>query len=203
MMIGRRQLLAGSAAWLAGPALASNNPPGPDIPPWPPAPARPRSLLDQMIGTVPPRLEMVCPHTGENWSGWFFNTAAGHYDHAALNSLEWFVRDWRESIRVKICVRLYWSLAAATHDAVTSGSAGVVELLSGYRTPRTNASLPNAARDSFHMYGRAMDIRIPGIGVERLADYMEHLEVGGVGRYRDDGFVHIDSGRVRRWSGQA
>ena len=203
MAVGRRRLLAGWAAWLACPGLARSGPPGPETPPWPPPPARPASLLDRMMGRIPPRLEMVCPQTEESWTGWFFDAGTGRYDQGALESLDWFLRDWREGIRVRICVRLYWALAAASHDGALAGGRGRIELLSGYRTPRTNAALPGAARDSMHMYGRAVDFRIDGVGTARLAAYMERMQVGGVGRYDGTGFVHIDSGRLRRWRVEA
>ncbi len=202
--LDRRSILAGAAACLFRPATASAElPPGPEIPPVPPAPARPESNLDLIMGGIPPYLDIVCPVTGEAWAGWYYDFDSGRYDRGALSSLEWFFRDWRESVRVQMCVRLYWALSAAMKEAGRGGQTGPVELLSGYRTPATNASLPGAASDSMHMYGRAVDIRIPGIAMEMLASMMERLEVGGVGRYPQMNFVHIDSGRLRGWTGQS
>ena len=198
-MISRRALLLGAGASWASPLAA--RPPGPEIPPSPPPPARPDSLLDRMLVQIPPRLDMVCPHTGESWTGWFYQPSTARYDAGALDSLEWFLRDHRREIRVPICVRLYWALAAAAHDARLRGHHRPIELLSGYRTPATNAALRGSARDSMHMYGRAADIRIPGVPAAELAALMRLLQVGGVGRYDRGRFVHIDSGKIRNWTG--
>ena len=199
-MISRRLLLLGAAASQV-PAPLAAGPPGPVIPPSPPAPARPDSLLDRMLAQIPPRLYMVCPHTGESWSGWFYQSSRRRYDPGALDSLEWFMRDHRREIRVPICVRLYWAMAAAAHDSHQRRHHQPIELLSGYRTPATNAALKGSARDSMHMYGRAADIRIPGVAAADLAALMRLLQVGGVGRYDRQRFVHIDSGKPRSWTG--
>ena len=205
-MVGRRQFLSGATACIAGPMVAgTNSPPGPEFPPLPPDPARPASRLDQVVRmrTVPPRLEIACRHTGENWTGWYFDVATGRYDRGALESLEWFFRDWRENVRVGMCVRLYWALSAVLNEVgLNRGISGRIELLSGYRTPHTNAALPGAASDSMHMYGRAADIRLPGLSTGSLATMMEDLQVGGVGRYPGENFVHIDSGNLRVWTGR-
>ena len=78
-----------------------------------------------------------------------------------------------------------------------------VQIISGYRSPKTNAALHEAssgvATHSFHMLGQAMDIRIPGVELSRLRDAALSLAVGGVGFYPGSNFVHVDVGRVRRW----
>jgi uncharacterized protein YcbK (DUF882 family) len=80
---------------------------------------------------------------------------------------------------------------------------GPVEVLSGYRSPKTNAMLNNAstgvAKNSFHMYGQAMDIRMPGHSTKRLRDTAKKLKAGGVGYYPRSNFVHVDTGKVRSW----
>ena len=203
-MIDRRTLIAGSLAIVPQAGISvrglAGEPPGPAFPPRPPHPARPASQLDRMMNSIPARLNMECPQTGESWQGRFYDRRAGRYDSGALESLEHFLRDWREGIRVEMCVRLHWALAAATHRSLLDGGSGVVEILSGYRTPRTNSGLPGAAADSMHMYGRAVDFRVGGMSLPALSGMMRRLGVGGVGHYRSGGFVHIDSGRPRSWS---
>ncbi len=196
-MIPRRSFLATGAAWCLAPKQARSSS-GPEVPPRPPPPQRNGSRLDRIAGALPPWLDLDCRHTGETWQGWF----AGQAELWARAELEWFLRDWRESVCVAICPRIYWALAAAAHQARIMGADGKVTVLSGYRTPRTNASLPGAARNSFHMYGRAIDIRVNGFTTDDLAGYMRQLEVGGVGRYPVSSFVHIDSGRIRDWTGK-
>ena len=78
-----------------------------------------------------------------------------------------------------------------------------IHIISGYRSARTNAMLrrttSGVARNSFHMAGRAIDIRIPGYRTDGLYQLAKHLEVGGVGYYPESDFVHLDTGPVRFW----
>ena len=62
------------------------------------------------------------------------------------------------------------------------------------------------AKKSLHMSGMAADIRIPGVPLTALknaAYALQALNTGGVGYYPSNGFVHIDTGSVRTWSGKA
>ena len=79
-----------------------------------------------------------------------------------------------------------------------AGSTGEFLIFSGYRTPETNA-LVDGAGDSQHLRAAALDVYVPA---ERLAAFGEvalRLGLGGVGIYAERGFVHLDSGPVRRW----
>ena len=77
------------------------------------------------------------------------------------------------------------------------------EIISGYRSPKTNAMLRSnssgVAKKSLHMEGRAIDLRMEGFSTRRLRDIASNLEAGGVGYYSRSNFVHIDSGDVRTW----
>jgi uncharacterized protein YcbK (DUF882 family) len=73
----------------------------------------------------------------------------------------------------------------------------IFEVTSGLRTPRHNALLEGAAHDSEHLYGRATDVTMRGVGLNDLASMARFYEAGGVGEYSS--FVHIDVGRVRHW----
>lgn len=78
------------------------------------------------------------------------------------------------------------------------------EIFSGYRSPATNQHLREVgaggvARKSLHMEGRAIDVRLPGTDLVALRDAALSLQAGGVGFYAKDGFVHLDTGRVRNW----
>jgi uncharacterized protein YcbK (DUF882 family) len=79
------------------------------------------------------------------------------------------------------------------------------EVISGYRSPATNAQLQarsaGVARRSLHMDGRAIDVRLVGYDLARLRDRAVELQRGGVGYYRGSRFVHLDTGRVRSWNG--
>ncbi len=72
-------------------------------------------------------------------------------------------------------------------------------VLSAYRTKTTNERLKGAARNSMHLYGKAIDIFIPGVRTEYLASLGHRLRCGGVGTYLHRGFIHLDTGRVRYW----
>ena len=77
------------------------------------------------------------------------------------------------------------------------------EIISGYRSPLTNKLLRNksrgVAKNSYHMQGKAVDLRLPGIPLKAVRKAALDLRLGGVGYYPESDFVHIDSGRVRSW----
>ena len=77
-------------------------------------------------------------------------------------------------------------------------------MISGYRSPATNALLKatrggGVATRSLHMTGQAIDVRLPGTALADVRDAAVALQLGGVGYYPGSQFVHLDTGRVRRW----
>lgn len=76
-------------------------------------------------------------------------------------------------------------------------------LVSGYRSPEFNADLKKrgrqVARASLHTDGLAADLRFVGVDLRRLWLDLRRIEVGGVGFYGDEGFLHLDTGRPRFW----
>ncbi len=78
-------------------------------------------------------------------------------------------------------------------------------LISGYRSKRTNTRLrrnnKSVAKKSFHIFGKAADIRLPAVGIRKLRRAAYELQTGGVGYYPRSKFVHIDVGQVRFWRG--
>ncbi|RIK96610.1 MAG: Twin-arginine translocation pathway signal [Burkholderiales bacterium] len=76
-------------------------------------------------------------------------------------------------------------------------------VISGYRSPRTNAMLASrssgVASRSLHLQGRAIDIRMPGVDLADVHRAALSMQAGGVGYYARSDFVHLDTGRVRRW----
>jgi uncharacterized protein YcbK (DUF882 family) len=78
-----------------------------------------------------------------------------------------------------------------------------VHVISGYRSPATNAMLrlhnKRVAKSSLHMQGMAVDIRMKDRDVAQLYRAALSLEAGGVGYYPRSNFVHIDTGAVRTW----
>lgn len=76
-------------------------------------------------------------------------------------------------------------------------------IISGYRSPRTNALLRakshRVARNSFHMRGMAIDLRLPEVSTRALYRAAWRLQGGGVGYYGRSDFIHMDVGPVRTW----
>jgi uncharacterized protein YcbK (DUF882 family) len=123
----------------------------------------------------------------------------GSLDSAALKQLNYFLRDWRNDEQIRMDPRLFDVIWEAQRMV---GSRGKITVLSSYRSPRTNSMLRSrsrgVAKNSQHMYGRAMDLRISGANMSRVREAAMKLQRGGVGWYSSR-FVHIDVGSVRAW----
>ena len=123
------------------------------------------------------------------------------YDPDALARIDEYLRDYRTGTVHEYDPHVFDLL----HDVVASvGHAnGQIQIVCGYRTPHTNEFLRThghgVARHSLHMQGMAIDIRVPGVSTVELRDAALALHRGGVGYYADSKFVHVDTGRVRRW----
>jgi len=126
----------------------------------------------------------------------------GHYDDAALEKLNWFVRDWRREEKIKMDPRLFDLIWEVYREV---GGKEPIQIVCGYRSPETNAMLRRrshgVAQFSQHMLGHAMDFFIPGVPLEEIRYAGLRLQRGGVGFYPTSGspFVHLDTGHVRHW----
>ncbi len=82
-------------------------------------------------------------------------------------------------------------------------SQGTFEIISAYRSPKTNKALRDqgrgVAKRSLHMQGRALDIRLTDVSTANLRKAALAMKTGGVGFYPKSDFIHIDNGRVRFW----
>lgn len=76
-----------------------------------------------------------------------------------------------------------------------------IVVTSGYRTKKYNSKLEGAAKNSMHLYGKAVDLFVPGIPAEHVGKLGKYLQQGGVGFYPTRGFTHLDTGRLRSWRG--
>ena len=89
------------------------------------------------------------------------------------------------------------------HIKKSGRSTGTIEVISGYRSPKTNAMLQQkssgVASKSLHLQGQAVDIRLTDLKTRKLRDIARSLQLGGVGYYPTSDFVHLDTGRVRFW----
>jgi uncharacterized protein YcbK (DUF882 family) len=124
----------------------------------------------------------------------------GRYLEPALTEIEVFLADFRTGDSHPIDPAL---LDLIFEIRETLGGHGTFEVISAYRSPATNEMLRDkssgVARNSPHLLGKAIDLRRTGVELARLRDAAIEMQRGGVGYYPDSGFVHIDTGRVRRW----
>ncbi len=139
-------------------------------------------------------------HTNE--SGSFTYMVDGTYDSAVLDKLNWFLRDWRLNELIKMDPKLFDIIWEVYRE---SGSTQPIDVLSGYRSPQTNAMLRRRSRQvaqySQHMQGKAIDAHFVDVGTATIRDIAMRMEAGGVGFYPTGAtpWVHIDSGSVRYW----
>jgi uncharacterized protein YcbK (DUF882 family) len=137
-------------------------------------------------------------HTEESVDAVYF--AGNTYQLDALQEFNRVLRDQRTGDVYPIDPRLFNLLYRLN---LRLGTRKPFHVISGYRSPLTNASLAargeGVAKHSLHMVGQAIDIRVPGIALADVHDAALRLRGGGVGYYRDSDFVHMDVGRVRRW----
>jgi uncharacterized protein YcbK (DUF882 family) len=136
--------------------------------------------------------------TNESFSGVYWRD--GRYDRDALRQLDIVFRDLSAAEPTPMDPRLF-DVLVAVQQAV--GSDDTWDVMSGYRTPETNAARSAQSRRvstvSLHMSGMAADCRLPNRNSLELARRAADLQLGGVGLYRRDGFLHLDCGPVRRW----
>jgi uncharacterized protein YcbK (DUF882 family) len=189
MIWSRRRVLgaAGALAWMPAGVLAGT------------AGSR-RTAAKKMSGAAGKRIALLNVHTGERVALEYFRDGA--YLGDALAAIESVLRDFRTGERHPIDPSLMDYLA---HVAHTVGADPDFCVISGYRSPHTNAQLreksAGVAPHSLHMEGRAIDVRMTGVDCASLAANAKSLRHGGVGYYRASDFVHLDTGAFRTWKG--
>jgi len=125
------------------------------------------------------------------------------FDGVNLSRRNWksfcqITKDWRVGKIVNMDNHLLDILFKLTNKL---GDQDGFILLSGYRSPETNASLPGTARKSFHLKGKALDLQKPGVSTKTLFNAAQAVNNGGVGYYPEQHnlFVHVDTGPKRTW----
>ena len=126
----------------------------------------------------------------------------GRYDEAALEKLNWFLRDWRKQQETKMdphLIDLIWEVQRET------GSKEPIWVVCGYRSPETNAMLRRRAPAS-HVSASTCSAMpwtstFPAYNSISSAPSGLRLQRGGVGFYPTSGspFVHMDTGGIRMW----
>lgn len=138
-------------------------------------------------------------HTGEKLGLTYFEK--GRYLNDALNEISYLLRDHRTGDVHPIDPELLDQL----HDLKQMlGLNQPFAVVCGYRSPLTNAKLHaehrGVANNSFHMYGKAVDIRIERFDLRRIHNAAIAMHRGGVGYYPESNFIHLDTGTFRTWS---
>lgn len=149
---------------------------------------------------APPRqLSLINLHTGERISAEYW--AKGRYLRDGMRVINRVLRDHRTGDVHPIDPRLL-DLVHALGRRI--GNRGPIQIVSAYRSPESNAMLREAdgsgvAQNSFHMQGKAIDLRVPGLAIRNLRRAALSLRAGGVGYYPESNFVHVDVGPLRQW----
>lgn len=137
-------------------------------------------------------------HTGERLTTVYY--ADGRYLGGALAEIDRILRDWRTDEQTRMDPRL---LDLLHHLNGVMDSDQPFQIISGYRSPKTNAKLASqnrgVAKKSLHLRGMAADVSLPGRDLGALCRAAKSLRRGGVGLYPKSGFIHVDCGRVRSW----
>lgn len=144
------------------------------------------------------RIRMHSGRTGESIDTIYW--IEGDYIKDAVKEVNYFMRDWRRDEAKSMDLRTV-DIMAAAHRLLDVNEPYL--LLSGYRSPQTNAMLRarsgGVAKNSLHMKGQAADLRLGSRSVGQIARAASSCKAGGVGRYSGSNFVHMDCGAVRSW----
>jgi len=126
----------------------------------------------------------------------------GDYDADALAEISNFLRDFRTGDVHPVDPNI---LATLYRVQQVTRSRGIYQIISGYRSAKTNEMLrgksadSGVAKKSLHMQGDAIDVRLTDVPTDHVRRAAVSLRLGGVGYYPKSDFVHLDTGRVRTW----
>ena len=144
------------------------------------------------------KLSFFHTHTSETLTVTYYR--GGEYDASALAELNHFLRDFRTGDVIEMNPAVFDILFDIQKE---SGSTGEYQIISAYRSPQTNEMLrgttSGVAKNSQHLLGNAIDVRLTDLDTARLRDVALSLQRGGVGYYQKSDFVHVDTGAVRQW----
>ncbi|MEZ0262551.1 MAG: DUF882 domain-containing protein [Alphaproteobacteria bacterium] len=143
-------------------------------------------------------MKITNTHTGAKFTGEYWYN--GKYLPDAFGEIKSVMKDHRSGDVYPIDPRLMDIMYVLQHRLQ---NYNMFEILSGYRSEKTNAKLRGhsrgVARHSLHMTGQACDLRLPGTSLSSVRQSAIKLNSGGVGYYPRSNFVHVDTGRVRHW----
>lgn len=144
------------------------------------------------------KLNLSNHRTGERLNIIYF--ADGAYIPEAVDEISYLLRDWRRNEIMPIDARTI-DIAAAVYSKLEVSEP--LQVISGYRSPETNAMLRRkgrgVAKNSFHTRGMAIDLTMQSRSVSQMYRAAMDVKAGGVGRYSRNHFVHVDCGPCRSW----
>lgn len=158
--------------------------------------AKRRAELRKVVGRKPTEVVNIY----NTWTHEVVALAADGSESASPELVNRFLRCHFTNHEAKMDAALFGVLVRAARHFKSPR----VEIVSGFRAPKYNLILRKkgrrVARKSEHTFGNAVDFRLPGVTTERLRTWARRQKLGGVGYYRDDGFIHVDTGPVRYWA---
>lgn len=127
-----------------------------------------------------------------------------YHANGQLNEREYhyachLLRDVKQNKAVLMDPKLLDLICATQAWLKFYGYNGPIYVNSGYRTAKTNGHLEGAAKNSMHLYGKAIDFRVPGLTPMQIAQIAAKFQAGGIGIYPTSNFIHLDTGGVRVW----
>ena len=175
------------AALLLALAACTTRPPAPPEAPLPPLPDNRRIVLVHPASKE--RVDVVYWHHGR-------------YDANAMESIARLARDRSTGqihpIDPQVIDFLFDLLSRSGLPSSTE-----IHVVSGFRSPTTNAALvkenEQAARQSLHLEGKALDVKIPLLPGAAIGEIAKTMQRGGAAFYPSDGHTHVDTGAVRTW----
>ena len=160
-------------------------------------------IVDNSFWDQPRTLNLHLARTGEKavvsyWENGYMNRD-GYIKACTM------LRDMHDGSIVQMDLRLLDLMCAVQAWVRAVGYDKPFVILSGYRSPRTNSSIEGAAKNSMHMYGKAVDFVMPGLPETYMGSLAQHYlrsdgKGGGVGFYVGKKFTHMDTGQDRTWT---
>ena len=137
-------------------------------------------------------------HTGKTLTVVYYENGA--YVPTGLDAIDDYLKDFRNGEGHRMDPAL---LDVLFDIKLKTGTRSPFQVISAYRSPDTNQMLRSksagVAKDSMHLRGQAIDVRLADVPLDKLRTVALDLQKGGVGFYPESQFVHVDTGRVRRW----
>lgn len=151
-----------------------------------------RSFWDQ-----PRKIFLKRKETGEQAHIMYFSN--GQLNQQGYDIACYLLRDVKQNIKTNMDIKLLDLICAVQAWLNHYGIGSPIMIHSGYRTPQTNSKLEGAAKESMHLYGRAIDFSIPNLNPTMIAKIASQFKAGGIGIYPSRNFIHLDTGGIRLW----